>query len=187
MPLHWIVVALAALLACTTSTRAEVERILDFVSDVQLEPDSSLLVTETIRFSWDRPRHGINRDFPTDYRGRWGSRSTTGFDLKEVWLDGQTVPVELLRRRNGVRVRIGDPEQLVPAGVHTYTISYVTRWQVSFRPQEDVLNWNVTGNGWQWSIDRAEYHLHAPVGLAWHSVHLVRLAGKTWRRRADRL
>ena len=52
-----------------------------------------------------------------------------------------------------MRIRIGDPNRLVPPGIHTYTIRYLTWWQVSFGPDEDGLDWNVTGNGWNRPID----------------------------------
>jgi uncharacterized membrane protein YgcG len=169
-----IALALPLLLLGATAAHAQTERILDFVSDVEMQPDSSLDVTETIRFEvlGTQIRHGINRDFPTDYRGRWGSRSTTGFVLEDVSLDGDTVPTQVSRLENGVRIRIGDPDQLVPPGIHTYTIRYLTWWQVSFRSDRDGLDWNVTGNGWTWPIDRAELRLRGPEGLIWHNVRL---------------
>jgi uncharacterized membrane protein YgcG len=169
-----IVLALALLLFGATAVHAQTERILDFLSEVEMQPDSSLDVTETIRFEVleTQIRHGINRDFPTDYRGRWGSRSTTGFVLEDVRFDGDTVPTQLSRLGNGVRIRIGDPDQLVPSGIHTYTIRYLTWWQVSFRSDRDGLDWNVTGNGWTWPIDRAELRLRGPEGLVWYSVRL---------------
>jgi len=167
-----VALALALLLLGATSARAQTERILDFVSDVAIQPDSRLDVTETITFqvSGTQIRHGINRDFPTDYRGRWGSRSTTGFVLDDVLLDGDPVPTQQSRLPNGVRVRIGDPDRLVPAGVHTYTIHYLTWWQIRFGPDADGLDWNVTGNGWEWPIDRAELRLRGPAGLVWNNV-----------------
>jgi hypothetical protein len=152
----------------------QTERILDFVSDAQLQGDGGLEVTETISFRvlGTQIRHGINRDFPTDYQGRWGSRSTTGFVVEDVRLDGEFVPMEPSRLPNGVRVRIGDPGRLVPPGNHTYTIRYLTWWQVNFGQDTDGLDWNVTGNGWSWPIDRAELRLHGPEGLIWNSVRL---------------
>jgi uncharacterized membrane protein YgcG len=167
-----IALALALLLFGASAVHAQTERILDFVSDVQLQPDSSLDVTETIRFEvlGTQIRHGINRDFPTDYQGRWGSHSTTGFALQDVSFDGDPVPTQQSRLPNGVRVRIGDPDRLVPTGVHTYTIHYLTWWQVRFGPDADGLDWNVTGNGWEWPIDRAELRLRGLEGLVWSDV-----------------
>ena len=166
--------ALALLLgAAPTALARPAERILDFLSDVELRPDSALDVTETIQFQVTGAaiRHGINRDFPTDYRGRWGLRSTTGFALQDVRLDGDRVYYETSRLPNGVRIHIGDPNVLVPPGVHTYKIRYFTWWQVAFRPDADRLDWNVTGNGWEFPIDRAELRLHGPQRLLWHDVH----------------
>jgi LemA family len=82
-------------------------------------------------------RHGINRDFPTDYPGAWASRSTIGFVLEDIRLDGDAVPTQVSRLDKGVRIRIGDPNRLVPPGIHTYTIHYLTWWQVSFGPDEE--------------------------------------------------
>src|SRR6516162_2179072 len=167
-----VALALALLLLGATSARAQTERILDFVSDVVIQPDSRLDVTETITFQvlGTQIRHGINRDFPTDYRGRWGSRSTTGFVLEDVSLDGDTVPTQQSRLPSGMRIRIGDPNRLVPPGAHTYTIHYLTWGQIHFGPDADGLDWNVTGNGWEWPIDRAELRLRRPKGLVWDTV-----------------
>jgi uncharacterized membrane protein YgcG len=167
-----ITLALALLLVGATSTRAQTERITDFVSDVAIQPDGRLDVTETITFEvlGTQIRHGINRDFPTDYQGWRGSHSTTGFALQDVSFDGDTVPTQQSRLPNGVRVRIGDPDRLVPTGVHTYTIHYLTWWQVRFGLDTDGLDWNVTGDRWEWPIGRAELRLCGPEGLVWHNV-----------------
>ena len=71
---------------------------------MELQPDSRLEVTETIRLRvlGTQIRHGINRDFPTDYPGPWGSRSTTGFVPEDVRLDSESVPTQLSRLKNGV-------------------------------------------------------------------------------------
>ena len=123
-----IALALAALLVGATSARAQTERITDFVSDVAIQPNGLLDVTEAITFQvlGTQIRHGINRDFPTDYQGWRGSHSTTGFVLDDVRLDGDPVPTQQSRLPNGVRVRIGDPDRLVPTGVHTYSIHYLS-------------------------------------------------------------
>jgi uncharacterized membrane protein YgcG len=69
-----------------------------------------------------------------------------------------------------VRIRIGDPDRLVPPGGHTYTIHYLTWWQVRFGLGEDGLDWNVTGNGWEWPIDRAGLRLRGPEKLVWNNI-----------------
>ena len=90
-------VAPALLLAVSTPAAAD-ERILRFLSDVQIQKDSSLDVTETIdvRAENNRINHGIYRDFPTRYRGRQGSQVRVGFTFENATLDGH--PVRFLHR-----------------------------------------------------------------------------------------
>jgi len=66
------------------------ETILDFHSEIQVLPDASLRVTETIRVRAEGQeiRRGIYRDFPTDYRDHRGNRYRVGFDLISVERDG---------------------------------------------------------------------------------------------------
>ena len=68
------------LLGVFASARAD-ERILEFHSEISVATDASMLVDETIRVraEGDRIRHGIYRDFPTDYRDRFGNRVHVDF------------------------------------------------------------------------------------------------------------
>src|SRR4029453_15056739 len=87
------------------------ERILRYLSDVEIQKDSSLQVTETIdvRAEHDQINHGIYRDFPTHYRGRHGNQVRVGFTFEGATLDGKPVPAEAEPFGNGVRVKVGDP------------------------------------------------------------------------------
>ena len=62
------------------------ERILSFTSYIQVQPDASLMVTETIvaRATGDQIQGGFVRDFPTVYKDRFGNRVTVGFRALEV-------------------------------------------------------------------------------------------------------
>src|SRR5437016_3782736 len=72
-------VAIAA--AATPSPAHAVERILRFISDVEVERNGDLLVTETIRVQAEgnQIRRGILRDFPTTYARPDGTRVVVGF------------------------------------------------------------------------------------------------------------
>src|SRR5271169_1051711 len=129
-----IALALALLLSIEPVAQAETDRILDFVTDLEIKPDSRLDVVETITLwvsEWPL-RKGFDRDFPTDDRGLWGLRSPTGFALEDVTLDGKRVPTQLSQLKNEPAIWIADPDRPVPAGIHTYTIRYLTSWRVSF-------------------------------------------------------
>jgi uncharacterized membrane protein YgcG len=161
--------ALAALLLLGASTGASAdERILRYVSDVQIQKDSSLEVTETIdvRAENDRIRHGIYRDFPTRYSGPHGGRIRVGFTFEGATLDGSPVPASIESIANGLRIKIGDADKLVDPGEHSYVIRYRTTRQVGRFNGYDELYWNVTGNGWIFPIDEADARIRLPAAAS---------------------
>jgi len=143
------------------------ERILAWQSDIRVRPDSVLEVVETleVRAEGRQIRRGILRDFPTRYTDRSGRRVVVGFDVLDVTRDGDSEPFVTERMPNGVRVRIGDPEIYLDAGVYTYRIVYRTDRQLGFFAAHDELYWNVTGNGWDFPIDRAVATVTLPDGV----------------------
>ena len=54
---------------------------------------------------------------------------------------------------------------MLPTGEHSYVIRYRTTRQLGFFDQYDELTWNVTGNGWQFPIDRAEARIRLPQAV----------------------
>ncbi|QNN66657.1 DUF2207 domain-containing protein [Sphingomonas lutea] len=140
------------------------ERITHFVSDVRIQPDSSIEVTETIevRAERDAINHGIYRDFPTRYRGRHGGFVRVGFTFHGATLDGQAVPAAVEAFGNGVRIKLGDPEEYVDVGDHRYVLRYRTTRQIGRFGDYDELYWNATGNGWMLPIDTAEARIRLP-------------------------
>src|SRR5882762_401771 len=89
--LRRIAVAFLLLLAAREPAVA-VERILLFISDVTVERNGDLLVTETIRVQAEgrEIRRGILRDFPTIYTRRDGGRVEVGFQVLSITRDGNT-------------------------------------------------------------------------------------------------
>ena len=157
--------AIAALLLVAAPAAAQAEeRISRFFSDVQIQPDSSLEVTETIdvRAEHAQIRHGILRDFPTRYRGPHGSQIRVGFTFRDATLDGAPVPASTEARGNGVRIKLGDPDKYVDVGDHRYVIRYRTTRQIGRFTDFDELYWNATGNGWLFPIDVAEARIRLP-------------------------
>src|SRR4051812_38315531 len=144
------------------------ERILRYLSDVEIQKDSSLEVTETIdvRAEHDRINHGIYRDFPTHYKGPHGSQMRVGFAFEGATLDGAPVPAAIESVGNGVRIKIGDPDKYVDVGEHSYVIRYRATREIGRFKDYDELYWNATGNGWIFPIDLAEVRIHLPAPAA---------------------
>ncbi len=161
--LRAVPILLLAALLWPTMARAE-ERILNYESDIAVQRDASLEVTEsiTVRAENDQIRHGIYRDFPTRYRGRRGGQVRVDFTFKGATLDGQPVEASTQSIRNGVRIKLGDPDTYVDPGDHRYVLRYRTTRQLGRFEEFDELYWNVTGNGWIFPIDRAEARITLP-------------------------
>jgi uncharacterized membrane protein YgcG len=155
---------LAALALALPGAAAADERILHYLSDVQVRADGALDVTETIRVRSEGVRidHGIYRDFPTRYTNRAGSQMRVGFEVLNVQRDGSGEPWHTERQGNGVRVYMGDADTHVPPGEHVYAIRYRTTRQLGFFRNHDELYWNATGNGWVFPIDAAEARIRLP-------------------------
>ena len=140
------------------------ERIVDFASDVSIDANGSLLVVETIvvQVEGQQIKRGIFRDFPTRYDNHRGITVVVPFEVLNVQRDGTAEQYKVEPMTNGMRVRIGNAQQMLPRGQHMYRISYRTGRQLGFFDQHDELYWNVTGNGWAFVIDRASARVRLP-------------------------
>jgi uncharacterized membrane protein YgcG len=157
---------LAVALALLLSPSLAQERILRFDSDITINPDASLLVTETIDIQAEGIdfRRGILRDFPTRYEDRFGNTLNVAFEVTAVLRNGQPESYQLENLSNGVRVRIGNANRMLEHGPHAYAITYRTTRQLGFFDEFDELYWNVTGTGWDFYIDEVEARVRLPAG-----------------------
>jgi uncharacterized membrane protein YgcG len=162
--------ALAALFA-VLGVQAD-ERILHFHSDIQVHPDSSLTVTESIRVRAEgqQIRRGIYREFPTRYRDRLGNRYRVRFDVLGVQRNGTAEPYHTEQRSNGIVVYMGSAGSYIQQGVHEYQLRYRTHRQLGYFTDYDELYWNVTGNGWDFTIDQASARIVLPESVNWQDL-----------------
>jgi len=161
------------------SARAPVERILDYHSDITLEDDGSLLVTETITVNstGQQIRHGIFREFPTTYTDPYNNRYVVGFQMLSATCDSAPEKFRVQDQFNGKRIYLGNPNAIVSPGRHVYTITYTTNRQLGFYKDRDELFWNATGNGWDFPIDAASATVRLPMNIPADKVTLSGFTG----------
>ena len=155
------------------------ERILDYRVQISIEPDACMRVSEAIsvRAEGDQIRHGIYRDFPTDYRDVLGHHYRVAFDMLGAQRDGNTEEWREQRKGNGIRVYLGSASTEVAAGEHAYRLSYRTCRQIGFFGDHDELYWNVTGNGWAFPIDATAAELTLPYHVPEDRLHAFGYTG----------
>ena len=171
--------ALLLLLGFSPGMAQNDERILSYHSDIAIQTDGSMTVSEhiTVRALQQNIRRGIYRDFPTRYRDRGGNRIIVDFEVIEVLRDGRPEPWFTERRANGVRVNTGDDSFLPGPGEYTFTIRYRTHRQLGFFEDHDELYWNVTGLGWDFPIDQASATVTLPTAVAEPQLRLHHFTG----------
>lgn len=153
-----------ALALCPFGVRAgfAAEVIHAFDATVTLAKDGELTVTERIRVraEGNAIKRGIFRDFPLTFTDAQGRLREVDFKLLDVTRDGKPEP-HFTERKNGgiVRIYAGDNDVLLARGDYTYIIRYRTSRQVRWFDGKPELNWNVTGNFWNFPILAASYRL----------------------------
>ena len=141
------------------------DRILKYHSDITVQSDGELLVKETITIyngQYGSIERGIFRDFPTLYQTKEGFWEERGFSVKNVYRDNKKEPYEKEKLKDGIRLKIGNKDVILPNGAFTYTIEYVTTRQVIFTADRDEVYWNVNGNGWMFTADTVSCVIHFP-------------------------
>ena len=142
-----------------------IERIISFDSEITINEDASMIVLEKIQVYADgnKIRRGITRDFPTKYKDDYGNNVNVRFDILEVLRDGNTESYHTENLSNGIRIYLGRSDYYLPVGEYTYTIKYKTDRQIGYFDNFDELYWNVTGNGWDFLIEKATATINLPA------------------------
>jgi hypothetical protein len=156
----------AAGLALATPALAR-EEIRSFVTNVTLSPNGTVDVVETITVNaeGDQIRHGIYRDIPTELINPDKTRLRSSLHVISVSRDGRDENYSLENIGSGFkRIRIGDADNFLDYGVHTYAIHYTMSRMGRFLADHDELFWNATGNYWIFPILKAEATLNLPPG-----------------------
>jgi len=146
--------------------------IKDFQSDIVVNTDSSLLITEKITADCGNlpDKHGIFRILPLNYQKNASETVKTPIELISI-TDFNNNPINYKASRstsNGISTltwKIGDANTTV-SGVNYYKITYKVENAVRFdNSQFDELYWNLSGNFWEINIDNFAATIHLPNGI----------------------
>lgn len=135
--------------------------IKSFSSNVYVNKDTSITVTENIKVEFLEPRHGIFRNIPVVYSAR-GKTINTDLRVQSVRNNlGTSYKYEVGRDGKQVQIKIGDPDTTV-IGEVVYVIKYKMDWVLQAFAGQPELYWNVTGSNWDQSILSADVTVESP-------------------------
>ena len=171
----------------SASAYPQKEKIYSYHSDIVINKDASMNVTETIKVkaAGRNIRRGIYRDFPTTYRDPYGNKVVVDMQILGVYRDGRTEDYHTENLENGIRIYAGNKNVYLDPGDYTYKIEYKTSRQLGFFDDHDELYWNITGIGWNFSIESASAIVTLPGGVSSGDLKYYGYTGRSGSRAAD--
>jgi len=157
--------AACCLLFCFCFTAGAEEKINDFLVEIRVEDDASLLVTENITVTAESNaiKHGIYRSVPTlTWHGQTLRRY--GAELVEARMDGAPAPCRTVRGDLMTSFIIGDTDTLISNGEHEFMLVYRTMGHVRRSHDGLSIHYNATGDQWNFPIDASAAVLVLPDG-----------------------
>ncbi len=169
---RWRLAVCCALAALALLARAQsYPYVIDsFHTDVVVNKDATIDVTETIKATFNERRHGIYRTIPIVYPTGRGSQRAIQLRLGSVVDEsGNSHVVKTSREGGYLKVRIGQEDFEYPPGS---TVTYVIQYHVfgafnwfdkddSWEPSTE-LYWNVTGPEWDTQITSSSFRVTFP-------------------------
>ncbi|MBI4097147.1 MAG: DUF2207 domain-containing protein, partial [Candidatus Levybacteria bacterium] len=136
--------------------------IKDFHSDIAVEQTGAVYVQEHITVDfYSLQKHGIFREIPYVYESN-GEEMYTEILAAGVSQDDRPAKYQFYREGSFVVFKIGDTDKTI-SGKHTYIVQYRVRGVLRGFDVNDEFFWNVTGNNWPVTIDKASATVIMPA------------------------
>ncbi|MBZ5660095.1 MAG: DUF2207 domain-containing protein [Acidobacteriia bacterium] len=152
----------ALVFAFTASASARELKIQKFASEVFVQPDASLDVTETIEANFIGVWHGLYRSIPIEYVTPQGFNYTLFVKLISAEAGGQKLKVESSHERHYLKWKIYIDD--ATDAVRTITLHYRVSNGLKFFEDHDELYWNVTGDEWDVPLEDVSAEIFLPTG-----------------------
>ena len=149
--------------ACVSSVAARQLKIQRFTSEVYVQQDSTLDVTETIEANFIGAWHGMYRTIPVEYVTPQGFNYSLFVKLESATdAAGQPMKVESSRERHYLKWKIYVDN--ATDVVRVITLRYHVSNGLKFFEDHDELYWNVTGDEWDVPVEDASAQIFLPPG-----------------------
>ncbi|MDE6476032.1 MAG: DUF2207 domain-containing protein [Erysipelotrichaceae bacterium] len=129
-----------------------------------VKEDGVLTVRETYGIYFRSPRRGFYRTIPTKYEMNWdidGKEVKKNYYFPVKNINTYETESKIERRREGVVIRLGDPDQYVK-GSQKYEIEYEVHMRDLDLDGKQMLYWNLIGDGFDTHINNFSFHINMP-------------------------
>jgi len=167
------------------ASHAQSEKVIDFSSDIVINQDSSLVITEKSTYDFDiLEKHGIYRDIIEKYQ-RDSGNYYIDINIISVTDDkGNVWPYQTSTQGIYYRIKIGDASKYV-TGQQVYNIKYEVKGAINYFSDHDELYWNVAGTGWPYAIEKASATVHLPQALETNQIQKTCYTGTLGSKAGD--
>ncbi|NCS97458.1 MAG: DUF2207 domain-containing protein [Candidatus Pacebacteria bacterium] len=138
------------------------EEIASFHSDITINKNTSVSITETIDYTTTLQKHGIYRYIPVTYGA--GGREKETHRISHISVKderGRTIPFTRSQDGLNLNLKIGDAD-VTFTGDKTYIISYEVEQALDHYDDHVEFYWDITGEGWKVPIASSSATVTSP-------------------------
>jgi len=144
------------------------ERIVNFHSDIVIDTSGMIKVAEhiTVYARGEQIKRGVRRQLPLYRNDKDGNPIRINMNILSVLCNNNETKYHTEKDGKNLNIYIGDENAFLSPGIYTYTILYESSGQIGFFDTFDELYWNVTGNEWDFNIEKASASITLPEGTS---------------------
>ncbi|MDR2234907.1 MAG: DUF2207 domain-containing protein [Chryseobacterium sp.] len=144
---------------------ARKERIISFHSDIEVDKNSGVTVTEHIKAysEGNKIKRGIFRSLPLS-RNLNNRRHKVRYEIVSVKKNGADEDYHEKIVNDYLEIYFGNENIILEPGTYDYEIKYKAKNQIGFFDRYDELYWNVNGTFWDFDVDSISARVTLPGG-----------------------
>lgn len=141
------------------------ERILSFHSDIDVDKNSNLTITEQIKVHslGDNIKRGIYRALPLS-RNLNHKTQKVKYTIVSIKKNGAEEDYHDQIEDGFLKIFVGNKDVILDPGDYEYEVKYTAENQIGFFDKYDELYWNVNGTYWDFDIDSISAKINLPDG-----------------------
>ncbi|MBB6371951.1 DUF2207 domain-containing protein [Chryseobacterium shigense] len=147
------------------STITGPEKIISFHSDIDVDENSGITVTENIKVYslGNNIKRGIFRALPLS-RNLNNKTQKVRYNIISVKKNGENEDYHEETGDGYLKIYAGNKDVILDPGTYDYEIKYKTGNQIGFFDQYDEFYWNVNGTYWDFDADTISARVNLPAG-----------------------